>query len=113
MVPMGISRKVAKRVVAEFEANEVDHAREILSSIHDIGAFNTSMNRVQLAIIKLANGDLTELERMSIAANADWRDVLYWADYPPDAPRTWTEVKAKLNLPPGTDIEGDPEPDAI
>jgi hypothetical protein len=35
-----------------------------------------------LAILVLANGDMLELKRLVDAANKDWRDILYWAEYP-------------------------------
>jgi hypothetical protein len=38
--------------------------------------------RVRLAILVLANGDVREVERLVRAANTDYRDVLYWAEYP-------------------------------
>ena len=38
--------------------------------------------RVWLAIIKLAEGDLAALRKMTDAALTDFRDVLAWAEYP-------------------------------
>jgi len=38
--------------------------------------------RVQLAVMKLANGKFGELKRYVRIANEDWRDVLGLAEYP-------------------------------
>lgn len=38
--------------------------------------------RVHLAIIHLSNGDPDELRRMVDVALIDYRDVLFWAEYP-------------------------------
>jgi hypothetical protein len=99
------SRTVRKRVHREFETEDVEQALQVLDSIGEFGT------RVQLAAIKLAKGDLQELDRLADIARTDWRDILYWADYPPDAPRTWSEARSKLNLPPGTVIPGEPDAD--
>jgi hypothetical protein len=39
-------------------------------------------SRVQLAALKLAGGNLDELERQTCAAKRDYRDVLAAAEYP-------------------------------
>jgi hypothetical protein len=41
--------------------------------------------RVQLAILVLASRDVEALEQLIDDANLDYRDVLYWAEYPEDA----------------------------
>jgi hypothetical protein len=38
--------------------------------------------RVQRAILMLAEGDLDRLRHYVQAATGDWRDVLWWAEYP-------------------------------
>src|SRR5690625_799573 len=54
--------------------------------------------RVVLAIIKLSSGNLDKLSRFSEDAKKDWRDVLYWAEYPREVKKSqsWEELKAKL-----------------
>jgi hypothetical protein len=49
--------------------------------------------RVRLAILALANGDLVRLGEMVRAAKLDYRDVLYWAEYPGDS-RSMTRDEA-------------------
>lgn len=56
----------------------VSCAAEILVLLR---GFDTSP-RVQLAILKLAHGDLDEIKKAGDAAVQDLRDVLSWAEYP-------------------------------
>lgn len=42
-------------------------------------------SRVRLAILVLADGDLAEVKRLVATANADYRDLLYWAEYPEES----------------------------
>ena len=43
---------------------------------------NPPYERVILAILGLADGDMDRLSEFSRAAMADWRDVLYWWETP-------------------------------
>lgn len=38
--------------------------------------------RVQVAVLKLSNGSVNDLQRFVAAARSDYRDVLAWAEYP-------------------------------
>ncbi len=42
-------------------------------------------SRVPLCILKLAKGDKAKVARYAADAHRDWRDVIYWAEYPEDA----------------------------
>ncbi len=53
-------------------------------------------DRVQLAILKLSEGDLTKLHYFIQNAKTDYRDVLAWAEYP-EQMRTFS---ARFNSPP-------------
>jgi hypothetical protein len=65
--------------------------------------------RVRRAIFALANGDLGRLRHFAEQAQQDFRDVLFWAESQPDAhePRTYSELRARIGLPPDTDHPGD------
>ena len=41
--------------------------------------------RVHRAVLALSGGKLADLDAMVGAANTDYRDVLYWAEYPKDS----------------------------
>jgi hypothetical protein len=58
--------------------------------------------RVLLAILTLARGDLGRLRHYADSARSDWRDVLYWTENPPDPdePKTYEELLRRLGLPP-------------
>jgi hypothetical protein len=43
-------------------------------------------SRIQLGIIHLSGGDLDKLFEWTMTSLDDWRDVLYWAEYPPKPP---------------------------
>jgi hypothetical protein len=60
--------------------------------------------RVDLAVLTLAEGDIVQLAKDCEAARRDWRDVIWWANPKYDGAKTWEEVKSKLapHLPPGT-----------
>jgi hypothetical protein len=57
------------------------------------------LERVRLAVVKLAGGNLAELRRHIEVAKQDWRDVLVWAESPEEAKSgffTVTEINAKI-----------------
>jgi hypothetical protein len=46
--------------------------------------------RVRVAVLKLSDGRLPELERLIASARQDYRDVLAWAEYPAELVQpTW------------------------
>lgn len=47
-------------------------------------------NRVQLAVLKLANGDLEALRQHTDIACSDYRDVLAAAEYPAYSQHSWS-----------------------
>jgi hypothetical protein len=57
--------------------DQVSDARTLLLCYDDKEA-----NRVRRAIVSLSGGQLDELAYYVERANQDYRDVLYWAEYP-------------------------------
>jgi hypothetical protein len=57
---------------------------------------------VLLAVLQLADRDLTRLDHYARAAYADFRDVIFWAFTPrePDEPTTYDELRRRIGLPP-------------
>lgn len=55
-------------------------AQELLTQLQGIDGYEPA--RVQLAILKLSNGDSEKLHDYIQAARLDYRDVLAWAEYP-------------------------------
>ena len=65
------------------------------------------VDRVRRDIVILAKGDLDQLRHYAERAAQDYRDILMWAEYPPDddEPRSYGELRARLGLPPDPDHE--------
>lgn len=55
-------------------------AQELLAQLQSYEEYEPP--RVQLAILKLSNGDPAKLQGYIEAARLDYRDVLAWAEYP-------------------------------
>ena len=53
-------------------------------------SFENEVERVRMAILKLGDGSLAELRRMTDAAKLDYRDVLMWAEYPEQSQAAWS-----------------------
>ncbi len=53
--------------------------------LYGVKSYERERERVQLAILKLSEGDAGKLLHYLDVAKKDYRDVLYWAEYPPDA----------------------------
>jgi hypothetical protein len=72
---------------------------------YDDGAAGPGPDRVRRAVLKLSEGDLGRLRHYAGEARKDFRDVLYWAEYPPDpdAPKTPAELRARIGMPPDPD----------
>ena len=68
--------------------NERTKARTVLSQYGE-KSYQREPQRVRLAIIKLSEGSLDELKRMTKEAEKDYRDVLMWAEYPEESKALW------------------------
>lgn len=53
-----------------------------LLDLYGMTSYEQERERVQLAILKLSEGDLKKLERNLDVAKQDFRDALSWAEYP-------------------------------
>ncbi len=71
----GAGEELVERKLGEyFTGPDLVRAAEALSMLDD--------GRVQLAAIKLADGDVESLERYVLLAEIDWRDVIGPAEHP-------------------------------
>jgi hypothetical protein len=72
---------VIRIVQRDFPTEQFD---TVMSILGDYGAEDRqrSVNRVRLAVLKLASGDLQALRREIDVAKSDYRDVLAYAEYP-------------------------------
>ncbi|MFL5383481.1 MAG: hypothetical protein ACJ8GN_13260 [Longimicrobiaceae bacterium] len=62
--------------------------REALAR-YGVEAYEQEPERVRLAILKLAGGDVDQVISLVAAAKRDFRDVLLWAEYPEEARASW------------------------
>ena len=83
-----------------------EDASAVMAVLNEYGRepYERKRERVQRAILMLAAGDVDQLLSYTQAAKVDYRDVLWWAEYPEDAaafrakhfPRGWEDVQAML-----------------
>ena len=76
------SNKIEKRLLKDFSQQDQALAIEALESItlqHVMAESQINLENTWLAILQLSRGNLSELQRLVIAAKVDFRDVIYWA----------------------------------
>ena len=76
---------------------ESAHSRvlELLDS-YGVGSYERERERVQLAILKLSEGNEGKLREFVAVAKRDYRDVLFWADNPEDAKLDTPEKRERM-----------------
>ncbi|TVP97442.1 MAG: hypothetical protein EA381_14985 [Planctomycetaceae bacterium] len=72
---------VQRLVERDFPSGVIDRVHSILAT-YGTGSHHFERNRVLAAVLKLADGDLLELQRQLGVADADFRDVVGAAEYP-------------------------------
>ena len=74
-----------------------DDAGTVLALLRDFDS-----ERVQRAVVQLAEGDIDRFLHFAGRAQQDYRDVIFWAEEPrgDDEPKTYEELRARLKLPP-------------
>jgi len=77
---------VEARLAEVFAQEHQEHLDEMRNALARYTGKETA--RVQLAIITLSRGEPEELYRMVDAAQGDYRDVLFWAEYPDEVNKT-------------------------
>jgi hypothetical protein len=88
-LPPGIEEQLRRT----FLSTELEQAEKVLRPL--------SSQRVLAAVVSLSNGNLRRLEHFARAAEADSRDVLLWAENPPDGeePSGYKELRQRLHPP--------------
>lgn len=72
---------VMKKAKEVFPKEDVSKIMSILDQ-YGVDSYERERERVQIAILKLSEGDMKELEEGVKAAKQDYRDVLAWAEFP-------------------------------
>lgn len=87
MPPIPLSPETVRRLDAIFDGSDRQTAAELLTTqCADnlplwVDATARGLERIRFAVLKLSNGDLTELHRHVQVAQVDWRDVLVAAGF--------------------------------
>ena len=68
---------------------------ELLGS-YGVESYERERERVQLAILKLSEGNEEKLHEFVAVAKRDYRDVLFWADNPKEAKLDTPEKRARF-----------------
>jgi hypothetical protein len=74
--PMSLERRTHERIARDFPESEHYSVVELLDSYSGPEAA-----RVTWDILELSKGSLDSVRRYAQAAQTDYRDVLYWAEY--------------------------------
>jgi len=73
---MSLEQRALERIAKEFSAAEKALVIELLS-----GYTGPESGRVTWDILELSKGSLENIRRFTKAAQIDYRDILYWAEY--------------------------------
>src|SRR5213080_4151662 len=89
--------RLREEVVAVVQETFPDSAHnrvlELLDS-YGVESYERERERVQLAILKLSEGNEEKVREFVAVAKRDYRDVLFWAEYPEES-RLDTEEKRR------------------
>ena len=76
---------------------ESAHSRVLeLLDTYGIESYERERERVQLAILKLSAGNEEKLREFIAVAKRDYRDVLFWAEYPEESRLDTPEKKERI-----------------
>jgi len=87
--------RVLAAVQKKFPKDSWSRVLELLDS-YGVESYERERERVQLAILKLSEGNEQKLCEFVAVAKRDYRDVLFWADNPEEAKLDTPEVRAGL-----------------
>jgi hypothetical protein len=97
-------RRVDSRLAEDVQDAFGSDADEVMRLLTRYGSdpSHREVDRVHRAVIVLSQSDLERVGHFVEVALTDYRDVIMWAEYPPDAdePRSYDELRARLRLPP-------------
>jgi hypothetical protein len=86
-----LTQRVLERIARDFTPGDRVEVEELLGMVETM-----ERERVQLAILHLAHGDKDLVYDYVGHAMRDYRDILYWAEYPEDARIDTPEKEERL-----------------
>jgi hypothetical protein len=93
---MSVSRDEVVAVVQKsFPEDAYARVLELLDS-YGVESYERERERVQLAILKLSEGNEEKLREFVAVAKRDYRDILFWADNPDEAKLDTPEKRERL-----------------
>lgn len=78
-----VSQLVREKIETDFDSSVQDKIAEMLSRYT-----GNEQERVQLDILRLVNGNEKEISSLIEEARLDYRNIIYWAEYPKEARET-------------------------
>ena len=87
--------EVVAFVQATFPKESWARVLELLDS-YGVESYERERERVQLAILKLSDGNEEKLREFVAVAKRDYRDVLFWAENPDQAKLDTPEKKERI-----------------
>jgi hypothetical protein len=74
-----VSDRLATKVRGDVPTEAAEEVLRRLDALHPVSAEGESRERIQAAIVLLAEGHPAKLEHYASVAETDWRDVLFWS----------------------------------
>src|ERR1043166_6544687 len=76
---------------------ETSHSRVLgLLDSYGVEPYERERERVQLAVLKLSEGNEEKVREFVTVAKGDYRDVLFWAEYPEEAKLDTPEKRERI-----------------
>ena len=94
---MNLSSREDVVLVVQKSFPETSHSRVIeLLDTYGVESYERERERVQLAILKLSEGNEEKLRQFVAVAKRDYRDVLFWAENPEEAKLDTPEKRERI-----------------
>jgi len=94
---MNLSSREDVVLVVQKTFPETSHSRVIeLLDTYGVESYERERERVQLAILKLSEGNEEKLREFVAVAKRDYRDVLFWAENPEEAKLDTSEKRERI-----------------
>ena len=87
--------EVVAAVESSFATTNSARVLELLDT-YGVESYERERERVQLAILKLSAGSEEKLREFVAVAKRDYRDVLFWAEYPEEAKLDTPEKRQRI-----------------
>lgn len=87
---------VLERIQRDYPNEKRKKVEELLGS-YGIESYQKEHERVLMDILKLAKGDIKQVKELVERAKKDYRDIIFWAEYPEESKLDTAEKIASFN----------------